>query len=80
MQERLSVSGVTDPQAIEQSRELLKHRFYLNMRRVNDLVQMGMDNHNAAEQTSFLTGIGVLKADVLRATIVFLHAKFEDVL
>jgi hypothetical protein len=59
---------------------LLKARFHLNMGRINGLVKLiHLDFDQLKPPGLFQQSDGV-RADILRAIVVFLHATFEDVL
>lgn len=57
--------------------DLLKARFHLNMGRINGLVTLIFTD--PLRQKRLFQSDGV-RADILRAIVVFLHATFEDIL
>jgi hypothetical protein len=59
--------------------DLLDARFRLNMGRIDGLVKLVFSDLDPLRQTEALQSGGV-RADILRAIVVFLHATFEDVL
>ena len=58
---------------------LLKARFHLNMGRINGLVKLIFSDFDQLRPTEPFQSDGV-RADILRAIVVFLHSTFEDVL
>ena len=76
------LEGSTDPAAINMSRpsherEALKIRFLSNMKRIAAIITFLHSGVEGLEKTDFFRSEGV-RADILRAVVVFLHASVED--
>jgi hypothetical protein len=56
--------------------DLLEKRFRLNMKRINEMVQL-LFSHDDLKQTRLFGNSSGTRADILRAIVVFLHATFE---